>query len=579
MRIMKKINKIILIFLCVSGLLLANACTKKYETLNTDPRLVTADLVNVGYLLTNVEANGIVSSGSYGNGTYGAFCGMDVRSDDNPFTNGANPGEWDFQYTNQLNNLSNIIQLIEAKSNKADFVNHEAIARILKAWDVSLLTDTYGDIPYTQSCLPIDKVVLSPKYDTQQSIYLDMFKELKEAAAQLDDSKNSYGSADLVYNGDTGKWRKLANSLRLRLALRVSYADPALATAQISDLSEADLLATLDDDAFVKNNTDFPDHLNPRYYRIINYGTVQESVQAHKILIDILRNDGIHEDPRIGIYADTVTATFKGGTSSNGYPFPNIDYRGQPTLGNVTEEYKYPWGFNTVSQLSDLWRVPVVAPAIMKCSEVYFALAEARLRGLLPAAGFNSDPNFYYQKGIDAGIEWAKWFYALVAPQIPDLMKNYLHYEGHYGVIGAQWTDADVQNYLSYKAIKNANITSFKGTPIYTLSGTDDAKLEMIMNQKLVALYPDEFQGWCEYRRTGYPAQGLSPDVNSELKGKVPRREKYPVSEQTTNSTNYNDALSRIGVDSRLSKFWWDANPASPHVSNYVYPTQPTAYQ
>ena len=560
-------------------MLLSNACTKKYETLNTDPRLVTADLVNVGYLLTNVEANGIVSAGSYGNGTYGAYCGMDVRSDDNPFTNAASPGEWDFQYTNQLNNLSNIIQLIEAKTNKADFVNHEAIARILKAWDVSLLTDTYGDVPYSESSLPIDKVILSPKYDTQQSIYIDLFKELKEAAAQLDDSKDSYGAADLVYNGDTGKWRKLANSLRLRLALRVSYVDPALATAQMSDLSEADLLTTLDDDAFVKNNTDFPDHLNPRYYRIINYGTVQESVQAHKVLIDILRNDGIHEDPRIGIFADTVTATFKGGTSLNGYPFPNIDYRGQPTLGNVTEEFKYPWGFNTVSQLSDLWRAPVVAPAIMKCSEVYFALAEARLRGLLPATGFNSDPNFYYQKGIDAGIEWAKWFYSLVAPQIPDLMKNYLHYEGHYGVIGAQWTDADVQNYLSYKEIKDAKITAFKATPIYTLTGSNDAKLEMIMNQKLIALYPDEFQGWCEYRRTGYPAQGLSPDVNSELKGKVPRREKYPVSEQTTNSTNYNDALTRIGVDSRLSKFWWDANPASPHVTSYVYPTQPTAYQ
>jgi Starch-binding associating with outer membrane len=575
---MKKISKIILIFLCALGLFLTNACTKKYETLNTDPRLVTADLANVGYMLTNVEMSGIVESGSYGNGTYGAYCGMDVRSDDNPFTNAAAPGEWDFQYTSQLNNLSNIIQLIEAKPNKADLVNEEAIARILKAWDVSLLTDTYGDVPYSQSCLPIDKVVLSPKYDTQQSIYLDLFKELTEAAAQLDDTKDSYGSADLVYGGDTGKWRKLANSLRLRLALRVSYVDPALATQQLSDLTEAGLLATLDDDAFVKNNTDYPDHLNPRYYRIINYGTVQESVQAHKVLIDILRNDGINEDPRIGIYADTITATFKGGVSANGYPFPNIDYRGQPTLGNVTEEYKYPWGFNTTSQLSDLWRVPVVAPAIMKCSEVYFSLAEAQLRGLLPA-GFNTDPNYYYQKGIDAGIDWAKWFYNLVAPQIPDLMKNYLHYENHYGVIGAQWTDADVSKYLAFKAIKDAAITAFKATPVYTLSGSTEGKLEMIINQKLIALYPDEFQGWCEYRRTGYPQQGLSPDVNSELKGKVPRREKYPISEQTTNSANYNDALTRIGVDSRLSKFWWDANPASPHVNNYVYPTQPTAYQ
>lgn len=577
MRIMKKIYRIILIFLSVFGLFLANACTKGYESLNTDPRLVTTDIVNVAYLLTNVEADGIVGSASYGNGTYGAFCGMDVRSDDNPFTNAANPGEWDFQYTNQLNNLSNIIQIIEAKPNKADFVNQEAIARILKAWDVSVLTDTYGDVPYSESCLPLDKVVLSPKYDTQQSIYTDLFKELKEAAAQLDDTKDSYGSADLVYGGDPGKWRKLANSLRLRFALRLSYIDASLAAQQLSDLSEDALLSTLDDDAYVKNNSDYPDHLNPRFYRIINYGTVQESVLAHKVMIDILNNDVVHPDPRIQIFADTITATFNGSTSDNGYFFPYVNYRGQPTLGNVTEEYKYPWQFNTVSNLADFWRVPIVAPAIMKCSEVYFALAEAQLHGLLPA-GFNPDPNYYYQKGIDAGIDWAKWFYNLTAPQMSDLEINYLHNTA-YGAIGDPWTDADVQNYLAYKAIKDEAITAFKATPIYTLSGTDEGKLEMIINQKIVALYPDEFQGWCEYRRTGYPQQGLSPDVNSELKGVIPRREKWPISEQTTNSANYNDAKSRLGVDSRLSKFWWDANPLAPHVSDYVYPTQPTAFQ
>ena len=574
---MKKINVIILIFLSATGLLFTTACTKNYEMFNTDPRLVSADVVDVGYMLTNVEADGIVGSASYGNGTYGAFCGMDVRSDDNPFTNAANPGEWDFEYRDQLNNLSNIIQIIESKPNKADLVNKEAIARILKAWDVSILTDTYGDVPYSQSCLPLDKVVLSPKYDTQESIYTDLFKELKEAAAQLDETKDSYGSADLVYGGDPVKWGKLANSLRLRLALRVSYINPTLAQQQLSDLTESGLLTTLDEDAYVKNNNDFPDHLNPRFYRIINYGTVQESVQAHKVLIDILRNGGTHEDPRIQIFADTITATFKGGVSTNGYSFPNIDYRGQPTLGNVTEEYKYPWGFNTVSQLADFWRVPIVAPAIMKCSEVYFALAEAQLRGLLPA-GFNTDPNFYYQKGIDAGIDWAKWFYDLAAPQMSDLLINYLH-NTDFGAIGDPWTPADVQKYLAYKTIKDDSVTAFKTTPIYTLSGNADAKLEMIMNQKLIALYPDEFQGWCEYRRTGYPKQGLSPDVNSELKGVVPRREKWPISEQTTNSANYNDALSRLGADSRITRFWWDANSASPHVSDYVYPTQPTAFQ
>jgi len=572
---MKKINKIKVIFLCAFALVLANACTKNFEELNTDPRIITADLIDVGLILTNVEANGIVSATSYGNGTYGVFCGMDKRDDDAPFNETDAPGEWNFEYESQLNNLSNIIHLIESNENSADLVNKLAIARILKVWAVSKLTDTYGDIPYSESCLPAELAILQPKYDTQESVYADLFKELKEAAAQLDESKESYGSADLVYGGDPAKWRKLANSLRLRLALRVRYADAALAAAQMSDLTEAGLMSTLADDAFVKNNTDYPDHMNPRYYRIINYTTIQESVGTHMVMIETLRNDSINLDPRIKIYADTVMASFKGGTSPNGYFFPNYDYRGSPTLGMVDEVNKYPYGSGTVSQLSDFWRVPIVAPAIMRNSEVYFALAEAKLAGLLPAS-FAGTAEEYYQKGIDASIDWYKWFYDLTAPQIPDLMKNFIHNPEY--APGNQWTDADVQEYLDFKKIKDAEVAAFKATPMYTLTGTEDEQLEKIMNQKIVALYPDEFQGWCEYRRTGYPKIPIGPD-QAALRGVIPRREPWPTREETINSASYQEALSRYGTDSRLTKMWWDANPDAPHIYEWVAPTMPTPFQ
>jgi hypothetical protein len=575
---MKKIYIIELVLICASILLLTYACTDKYKEFNTNPKLVTADVIDLGLLLTNAEAEGIVMNTSYGNGTYGCYCGMDVRGDDGPFLETDAPGEWNFEYESQLNNLSNIIQVIEGKANKDELANEQAIARILKAWAVSKLTDTYGDVPYSESCLPQDQAVLQPKYDTQQSIYTDLFKELKEAAAQLDQTKESYGSADLVYGGDVVKWKKLANSLRLRLALRVRYADPATATTQLSDLTEDGLITSLGDDAFVLNNTDFPEHLNQRYFTIINYGRVTEEVYTHMTMIDILRNDSIHLDPRIQIYADTVMALFKGGISSNGYPFPNYDYRGAPTLGMVDVTYKYPWGSQTSSRIAEFWRVPVIAPAVMKCSEVYFALAEAKLAGLLPA-GFSGSANSYYQKGIDAGIEWAKWFYDLAAPQIPDLMKNYIHNPGFDQVVtGDQWTDADVQNYLEYKKIKDEDIAVFKATPIYTLSGTEDEQLEMIINQKIVALYPDEFQGWCEYRRTGYPKVPIGPD-QAALNGTVPRREPWPTREETINSKSFAEALSRYGTDSRLTKFWWDANPNAPHIYDWVAPSQETAYQ
>jgi hypothetical protein len=574
---MKKINIVTLVFLCALGLLMTNACTKKYLELNTDPKIITPDLVDVGLILTYVEEQAVVEQASYGNGSYGCFCGMDKRGDDNPFTEQDAPGIWNFAYQTALNNLSNIVQVIESKANKDDLVNKEAIARILKAWAVSKLTDTYGDVPYSESCLPKEKAIMQPKYDTQASIYADLFKELKEAAAQLDDSKASYGSADLIYGGSTIKWRKLANSLRLRLALRVRYADAALATTQLSDLTEDGLLSTVAEDAYIKNNSDYTTHLNPRYYRIINYKTVAEEVAVHKVMLDILKNDSLHMDPRIQIYADTVMASFKGGISPNGYFFPNYLYRGSPTLGACDVEHKYPWGSGTCSLISDLWRVPVIAPAIMKCSEVYFALAEAKLAGLLPA-GFTGSANDYYQKGIDAGIAWAQWFYNLTAPQMSALMKTYIHNPAY--AAGAQWTDADVQNYLDFKKIKDADITAYKATPIYSLSGTADQQLEMIMNQKLVALYPDEFQGWCEYRRTGYPKVALPTDGvdNSALNGVVPRREGWPTVEETINGTSYKEALARYVKDSRLTKFWWDANPDAPHVYVWTMPTMPKSY-
>ena len=78
------------------GLLLSNACTKNYEELNTDPQIITADVMDPGLFLTNVEWNGIVGNGSYGNGTYGCFCGMDKRDDDAPFLKQDAPGDVEF---------------------------------------------------------------------------------------------------------------------------------------------------------------------------------------------------------------------------------------------------------------------------------------------------------------------------------------------------------------------------------------------------------------------------------------------------------------------------------------------------
>jgi hypothetical protein len=102
--------------------------------------------------------------------------------------------------------------------------------------------------------------------------------------------------------------------------------------------------------------------------------------------------------------------------------------------------------------------------------------------------------------------------------------------------------------------------------------------LEKIINQKVVALYPDEFQGWCEYRRTGYPKIPIGPD-QAALAGEIPRREPWPTREETINTDSFNDALARYGTDSKLTKFWWDANANAPHIYVWTAPSMPTAWQ
>jgi hypothetical protein len=102
--------------------------------------------------------------------------------------------------------------------------NEIAVARILKAWAMQIMTDTYGDIPYSEAFKA--ELDVNPAYTTQSEIYADFLKELTEASAQLNTASTAFGDADLIYGGDMEKWQKLANSLKLRVAIRMSKVDP-----------------------------------------------------------------------------------------------------------------------------------------------------------------------------------------------------------------------------------------------------------------------------------------------------------------------------------------------------------------
>ena len=259
--------KIKIIVSIVLGMLLFNSCTKNFEEMNTYPGLVTSDVVDPSQILTYTEVQIFVRSNTDGSGTTGNYCGMSVSDANRPFQTGDKPGEWNSTYNTFVRNASDLMRLTEKDP---DLVNQHAIARIIKAYAFANLTDIYGDVPYFESSLPLENAVFQPKYDAQQDIYVDLFKELKEAAAELDESKPSFGNADILYQGNVGKWRKLANSLRLRLALRVRYVNPQLAKDQMADLTLANTISSRDDDAVVMTINDYPENRNQQYVSMIN---------------------------------------------------------------------------------------------------------------------------------------------------------------------------------------------------------------------------------------------------------------------------------------------------------------------
>jgi hypothetical protein len=536
---MKTHIKIITLFSLM--LLLGNSCTDDFDQLNTSRSLITEDVADVDMMFTRVLATTIVESPEHGFGYFGIYAGYSPAGASVPFELSENNGVWNETYGNSGRNLSDIINICTKRENAPDLVNKKAIARIMRVWAFSRCTDVYGDIPYFEACLPVDEAITTPKYDKQQDIYADFFKELKEAVAEIDDSKPKYGNADILYKGNLTKWKKFANSLRLRLALRVRYADAAMATEQMADLTEADLITARADDAFIHNIDDYPNHQNTQYNDVLSRKNGVDKKAVGKTFLDILKDNN---DPRLPVFVDTVKIVIDG--------VPPFGYRGMPLLSGDEPTEGYAYSNFTVSQWSDLFWVKIQELPLYKASETYFNLAEAALFGLK-----SGDAQAYYKKGIELAMAHSKEMYEKAVPQLSEVVDLF---KGG----GGKATEAEIAAVIEEKKITQAEIDDFLASnPVVTLSGTPEQKLEQIINQKSIALFPMELQSWCEHRRTGYPRILVGVET-SPLQGHMPRRMPWPTSEQNINGEQYQIALEAIGgegKDARTTSFWWEANP------------------
>ncbi|WP_423126560.1 RagB/SusD family nutrient uptake outer membrane protein [Gaoshiqia sp. Z1-71] len=393
-----------------------------------------------------------------------------------------------------------------------------ALATVVKVAAMHRVADTYGPIPY----LNYGSGSLQNNYDGLEDVYARFFEELDDAIEVLTNyvagnpSSRILQKYDLVYDGDATKWVKFANTLRLRLAMRVVYANPTLAQteAEKSITNAIGVITATNERAALQRSSNLV-YYHPLYDIAYNFNEGEARMSAS---MDAYMNG--YSDPRLPAYFKpaAVDGAFHG-----------------VRLGISTSVWTRYVGDN-ISNLN----VNESSTAIvwMTAAESYFLRAEGALRGW----SMGGTARELYENGIAVSFEENS------VPGAANYMAN---------DVNAPIPFTDNAEGSSFNAPAPSDITI-----AWNESETFERNLERIITQKWIALYPDGPEGWAEFRRTGYPK--LIPVVSNNSNGTIDtnvqvRRIPFPQSEYNNNMTGVQVGVSKLGgQDTGGTKLWWD---------------------
>jgi len=355
----------------------AMSCTKDITSLNVNPKVATS--VPSETLYSNAQKN-LMDQLETSDVNTNIFRLLSQQWTETTYTDEAryNLGTrnipeywWDPYYRDVLRNLIEAKNLITADDTYEDAqlkTNQLALIDILEVYSFSILVDTYGDIPYTDA-LNIDN--LQPKYDDAATIYKDLLSRLDTDLTNIDASSGSFDAADLVYGGDVSKWVKFANSLKLRLGMRLADVDVTASKTAVESV-DGKTFSSNDDNAIFQYLSS-PPNTNPIWADQVYTGR-QDFVPANT-LVDIM--NGLN-DPRIPYYFQLLpdSTTYVGGTYGASSPWPNYSHI-NPTI--------YEASFRGV---------------LLDYAETEFYLAEAVERGYT----VTGDAQTHYNNAITASI-------------------------------------------------------------------------------------------------------------------------------------------------------------------------------
>ena len=504
----------------LAAMLSLSGCDKDFEEVNINPN--SPEIVSSSLLLPTIIRNTVneISGQAWGTGNVVMQQTAKIQ-----FTNGDryNWGPESDPYNtfyNSMRDLSNVITISTASGQN----NYVGIAHVLRASMYSFMSDAYGDLPYTEATNAKDGVNY-PVFDTQETIYNGILEEL-EMANNLLGSTTEGVEGDILFDGDILRWKKYANSLRLRILMRLSdRMDPSAdMEAIISNPSQYPIFTSNEDHAALQYLQDVPNQHGLYTTRSGSFDEYRLSEKMEDVLKEL-------DDPRLYAYAQPTNDSGAGVIGTKG------DYQGVPNGLADEEALAYSPsgdpaknGSNFISRVGLLWSCsactslanPVGAQAIlMSYSELQFILAEAKEKGYISAGTAAT----YYKNGIESSVSYYKSRYELIGlPQIADVLVL---------------DDAYFAN------------------PEVAYTGSTEEKLSKIGTQKWLALFFSGMESWYDWRRTDYPeiTPGPAAYINS-----VPVRFMYPTSVQSQNKENYLNAIGRQGPDAITTHVWWDVD-------------------
>ncbi len=501
-----KIYKYYTIAAGIAIIFLAQGCGKleNFGNINNNPLGVTTPIT--GALITDAESQ--LGEIVCGLGAGGTKCGLYCQYfSETQYLDASKYAlqnlEFSDPYATSLADLQTVINKNSdpltsgTVSTSGSNANQIAIAKILKSYIMWTVTDRWGDVPYSQALTGAANT--NPAYDKQSDIYAKLLVELKSAINGFDAGLTVKG--DIIYQGNPVKWKKVANSLRMLIALRMSKRYPTPSEPAAAEFASA----FSDPNGYIETNDDnFTLSYPGGSYNNVWYNTYQARTDYAycKTFADALNK---MNDTRTAAFANgNVPVAYGGGTPPNGYSLV----------------------------LADSKRTTSSPIYIVTAAATLLAIAEAAELKWIPTTANTAQT--YYNNGVTQSfIQWG-----LVIPPTY-LTGSFANYQAG---IGAGTIGQNPYNTISD-----------------TANATTTTKLQRIALQRWIALYPDGVQGWCEWRRTGFPNISPTKFASNSPKFEIPRRFAYGQREYNLNPANLQEAVNRLpGGDNQLSHVWWD---------------------